>query len=436
MNNWDKSLLENKTRIQKIETLQICREELFTKYANTAKEWFEAFSELQLLYKGVADIHTREAYSYVIKNVNWFASDYHYYIKNLPITPSYNDLRQIAVSNLEKLLPVAQSFEAYLIYTDLVNSKIKGLDISRLDFARTFNPEKDTTIWLPKRINLILVLAPRFHKIWIETRANVSVSNASSVGLFASVAYRFMADYDSEYEVKKLVAETSNGLMDAFRRASTNDINVLDKNRNLLGKFTREESDFSYAFKAKALSRAIIYSYSLFNQVGFWSAYHAIIRHSDFMSSTELQRVELAIQHYKKQQYGPACFYLLTTIEASLSRNLNMPVVASAEGNLFDTLQLGNLLTALTTKTNEVELVAYLRNILVSKKGLNLRNRILHGLDFEIENSQSVALLFHVVFLLSIAQKTETGDYIFHLRKNSTSRIDDIIHQSEPHGDI
>jgi hypothetical protein len=436
MERYDTTLLNNKIRSEKITILEHWREKLFQSYTSTAKEWFAAFTELREIYKGISDIRIYEAYEYVVYNSNWTAIDYYDYIICLPDTQRYNQLRQVAVSKLEYILPHTESFEAYTIYANLVHKKIKGLDVSKLDKFRKFNLGQDVIEWYSKITYINVYSAPRFHKIWVETRSENEVNNMTTTELFGAVTHRFLADYDSEDQIREYIAKRPKDIMDAFRLASSNDINVMDKDLNLVGIFTQEESDFNQMFQALALSRAIGYRDSLFNQVGFWSAYFFIIKNSNFTSVEEQGRLGEAANYYKKGEYGSACFYLLTTIESSLRRNLNLSVSSSSEGNLFDEKQLGDLLTHLSTQTENTQLVGYLRNILVSKKGLNLRNKILHGMSFDLEDSKSAVLLFHVIWLLSIARKNKNSQYIFPLYYANWSRIDSIIYNSEPGGNI
>jgi hypothetical protein len=121
-----------------------------------------------------------------------------------------------------------------------------------------------------------------------------------------------------------------------------------------------------------------------------------------------------AIDWYYKDEFDVAAHILVPRIEAifrTLVRELGLPIIREPVGSIpGGVVQLGSLLTMLEDKLDE-SWRRYYYNLLVNPIGVNLRNRICHGLITKA-GKDDVALLIHVVcnFRLIIVSNPDETD--------------------------
>lgn len=122
-----------------------------------------------------------------------------------------------------------------------------------------------------------------------------------------------------------------------------------------------------------------------------------------------------AIDWYYKNEFDVAAHLLVPRIEAIfriLVRELGLPIIREPVGTIpGGVVQLGSLLTMLQDKLDE-SWRRYFYNLLANPIGINLRNRICHGLITKADKDD-VALLIHVVCnfrLIRVSKPDETEE--------------------------
>jgi hypothetical protein len=122
--------------------------------------------------------------------------------------------------------------------------------------------------------------------------------------------------------------------------------------------------------------------------------------------------ISTAIDWYYKNEFDVATHLLIPRIEAIfriLSRELGLPIIRESVGSTpGGVLQLGSLLTNLQEKLNE-SWRKYFYNLLVNPIGINLRNRVCHGLIAKAEKDDA-ALLIHVVCNLRLIRVSKPNE--------------------------
>jgi hypothetical protein len=116
------------------------------------------------------------------------------------------------------------------------------------------------------------------------------------------------------------------------------------------------------------------------------------------------ENIAEAIDWYYKDEYDASAHLLVPRIEAiirTLARDLGLPIIREPVGTTpGGVIQLGNLLSSLNSRMDE-SWRRYLYNVLANPIGINLRNRICHGLIPKV-GKEDAALLIHVVCYLRL----------------------------------
>lgn len=127
------------------------------------------------------------------------------------------------------------------------------------------------------------------------------------------------------------------------------------------------------------------------------------------------ENIAKAIDWYFRDEYDAAAHILVPRIESIIriiARDLGLPIIREPVGTTpGGVVQLGNLLVMLQGRTDE-SWRRYFHNVLTNPIGVNLRNRICHGLIPKVEK-EDAALLIHVVCnlrLIEISQPDESKE--------------------------
>lgn len=126
------------------------------------------------------------------------------------------------------------------------------------------------------------------------------------------------------------------------------------------------------------------------------------------------ENIAKAIGWYYKDEYDVAAHILVPRIEAIIrivARELGVPIIRNPVGTTpGGVVQLGNLLTMLHGRMDE-SWRRYFYNVLANPIGVNLRNRICHGLLPKVEK-EDAALLIHVVCNLRLIRISKPDEPI------------------------
>jgi hypothetical protein len=118
------------------------------------------------------------------------------------------------------------------------------------------------------------------------------------------------------------------------------------------------------------------------------------------------EKIAQAVNWYFEGQFDVAAHLLVPRIEniiRVIAREVGLPIIREPIGNTpGGVIQLGSLLTMLQGRIDE-SWRRYLYNLLVNPIGVNLRNRICHGLLPEA-SKEDAALLIHAVCYLRMVQ--------------------------------
>ncbi len=135
---------------------------------------------------------------------------------------------------------------------------------------------------------------------------------------------------------------------------------------------------------------------------------------SEFFATTIIPRdvsenIAQAIMWYFKEEFDVASHLLVPRIEniiRIIAREVGLPIIREPIGTMpGGVVQLGNLLTMLQEKMDE-SWRRYFYNLLVNPIGVNLRNRICHGL-LPKATKEDAALLIHIACNLRLIQITQ-----------------------------
>jgi len=430
---FDAKEMNGKTREEKIAYLQAYREYLFMTFSDNANVWLGAFEELESLYRGIDNINRNEAFDYIIETADWTALDYADFILYLSNEDRYKLIKAKAFSKLLETIPNEDSLIRYNIYNKLANASIKNIDLTLLYPYTKFNPEKDGTHWVKQEVLAFVEKPPSLHRVWKLSQEEETLLQYTKEDIFALVLRVILPYYvDIEKMREKVKNEPAQSVEDAIRRLSINTVSIMDSNKDLKGQLSTEDAEFYQKLRVHVLSLTSSDSGMLYTQAGFWPGFLKVINQSIFFDFNNKLRIEQAAVAYKENRFGECLYLLLTVIEASLTRWINVSLVPTADKTIYDKSLLAQLLTGLKSQITNPELVDYWRHILIKREFLNIRNRLFHGIDFDLETKLIATLVFNIIFTMSLLIKIEEKFYL--LDEYSTKElIKTIIENSKPY---
>ncbi|MDE0353868.1 MAG: hypothetical protein OXM57_14390 [bacterium] len=134
---------------------------------------------------------------------------------------------------------------------------------------------------------------------------------------------------------------------------------------------------------------------------------------SDLVDETQAEWIALAVQHYEAGDYRSCVSILALRLENAirgLAGKLGIPILRDSRGGqrVGGVKDLGGVLSELEGRMHE-GVRRYWRTLLVESLGLNLRDRVAHGL-IDDPTSQEAAILIHAACQLRILSIKESSE--------------------------
>ena len=144
---------------------------------------------------------------------------------------------------------------------------------------------------------------------------------------------------------------------------------------------------------------SIIFNFWLYDENGM-AAIDTCIEKSKWTQDIK-KRYSKALLAYQNKDWGASIFYSITTLERTLRILVEetSDIKNISEVHRVEHLLLNDLLTKYGELYNE-NVSSYIKNVLSSSTGANMRNDIFHGIDFSQETQNYASLIIAILFLI------------------------------------